>query len=170
MAIHRRYRWVWFFVILAVLGLAAVVIQIRFNLAQQLKPEQLQAAHQLWQQNGPKNYRLQFTQISSGGKDIFVAWVRNGEVRAVVRKQDPSQPDTAGQRLQPEQYSFYGMDGLFGIIDDFLRLEVRTYMRATFDPQDGHVTHFVRRVSGTQERQEITDVKLEPAAPGEPIP
>jgi hypothetical protein len=147
---RRSYRWVWFFVVLAVLGVLGVGLQIRHKMAQQLRPEKLAAARARWQEQGPKNYRLQYTQKVST-PETFVVWVRNGRVLGVVRKLDPKAPDQDH-------------------IEQFVQMKGRTFMIADFDPEDGHLQRFVRRVARTSERQEITDVKLEPTQPGDPLP
>jgi hypothetical protein len=170
--VRRSYRWVWVFVVLAVLGLTAMIVQIRYNLSQQLRPEQLAAARRLWQERGPRDYRLQFLQRGSSQPTAYVIWVRNGEPRAGVWKHSPDLADHEGQRLRPDQLSSFSMEGLFETIEDLIAADPgqRVYLVANFDPTDGHLLRFVRRVSGTQQRQEIADVKLQPAAPGEPLP
>ena len=39
---------------------------------------------------------------------------------------------------------------------DTERTDRRNYATASFDKQDGHVTHFVHRVAGSREREEWT--------------
>ena len=52
--------------------------------------------------------------------------------------------------------------------ENFLRTDQkenrRTYLRAQFDPEDGHLLHFVRRVKGSQERVEITVTEFRPVS------
>jgi hypothetical protein len=66
------------------------------------------------------------------------------------------------------------MPALFRFIEGFLKEDAkadspRTYTVATFDPDDGHLVHFVRRVSGTTERLEIT-VDFKKVSPKKPEP
>jgi hypothetical protein len=166
---RRSYRWVWFFVVLAVLGVLGVGLQIRHKMAQQLRPEKLAAARARWQEQGPKNYRLQYTQKVST-PETFVVWVRNGRVLGVVRKLDPKAPDQDGEVLPGRLFAYHSMEALFDHIEQFVQMKGRTFMIADFDPEDGHLQRFVRRVARTSERQEITDVKLEPTQPGDPLP
>src|SRR5262249_4483768 len=57
--------WIWFFVILIVLTVTSITIMIVYNLRQQLKPEQLAQARALWEQKGPADYDLDYTQVGS---------------------------------------------------------------------------------------------------------
>lgn len=168
----RSYQWVWFFVALLALGLLAVAIQIRHNMGQQVKPEQLAAARALWEEKGPKSYRLQYIQKvnASDVNEVFVVWVRHGRVQALVKKQRADQADAEGTLLESRLNDYYSMPALFDHIGRYLEMNVRTFMVASFDPNDGHVLRFVRRVAGTSERLEITDVKLEPQAATDPLP
>ena len=52
---RKNRGWVWFFVVLAVLAVAAVVGNWSYNLSQQLTPDQLRAAEELWKKNGPRD-------------------------------------------------------------------------------------------------------------------
>src|SRR5262249_53167225 len=54
----RRFRWIWYFAALVVLGAAAVTIPWVYNLSQQLDYEQLHAARQRWRGQGIRDYDL----------------------------------------------------------------------------------------------------------------
>lgn len=154
----RNRGWIWYFILLLVLTATSLSILIGFNRGQQLKPEQLQAAEQLWQQHGPKDYDLEYTQKGTVPGRYKVR-VRNGKVVSAVRD---------GQPLEARLYRYCDMPALFGFIDDYLREDAQpnrpaTFTTAAFDGHDGHVLHYVRRVMGSQERQEMT-VQLQPAS------
>ena len=51
-------RWVWFFILLAVLAPAGSGTLIWFNLRQQLRADQLAEARRRWQEKGPRDYVL----------------------------------------------------------------------------------------------------------------
>src|SRR5436190_4259037 len=55
---RRNRGWIWFFVVLTVLAVAAVAINWTYNVRQQLTPEQLKTASDLWAKNGPADYDL----------------------------------------------------------------------------------------------------------------
>jgi len=65
MAEPKNRGWIWFFVVLTLLGVAAVGINLAYNLREQITPEQVQAARQLWEEKGPKNYDLVYTKEGS---------------------------------------------------------------------------------------------------------
>ena len=150
--------WIWYFAILALLTVAAVITLISFNVQQQLKPEKLVEARGLWNARGPASYDMVYTQKGSV-PGTFKVRVRDQKVMSVIRD---------GQPLEPRLYHYSDMPALFGFIEDFLRSDAepgkpRTFTVASFDPNDGHLIHFVRRVMGGTERLEIT-VQLEPVS------
>src|SRR5262249_54849848 len=157
MDIPRPNRgWIWFFVILIVLTVTSITIMIVYNLRQQLKPEQLAQARALWEQKGPADYDLDYTQVGSAS-GTFKVEVRAGKVVSATLD---------GQPLERRQYRYSDMPGLFNSIEEFLEYDQqpgrpRTYTKAVFDPEDGHVVRYIRRVMGTTERVEIK-VKLQP--------
>ena len=155
---QKNRRWIWYFAILVVLTVAATGTLIVYNLAQQLKPEQLAAARQLWKEKGPKNYALVFTKkIDEGDSpDKVSVKVKDGKVVEGFLNGLPI----------PDKMHYYSMDKLFEDIDRFMSLDQekgkpRVYVRAEFDPNTGAVLWYVRRVMGTQTRLEIKVEKLE---------
>src|SRR5262245_4015097 len=79
-------RWVPFFLTLAVLGTLAIALPLVYNLGQQLRPEQLEAARALWAERGPADYDLEvavafgrdarpqrYTVLVRGGRPVFSA-------------------------------------------------------------------------------------------------
>ncbi len=156
--------WIWYFAILAALSVAAIIVLVRFNLSQQLTPEQLAAARALWQERGPRNYDLEYNQQGSTPETRKV-WVRDGQVVRAVRDGEP---------LEERLYRYSDIPALFRFLADYLREDAapgrpRVFCKAAFDPQDGHLLHYVRRVMGTSERVEIT-VELHAVPPGAPVP
>src|SRR5437870_5598946 len=97
--------WIWYFLVLAGLAVLAMASLVLYNYAQQLSPEQLAAAHALWQEKGPKSYQLTY-KIKIGidvEPDYYVIRVRNGEVVSSNRNERPEE-----KRLYAER----GMDAL----------------------------------------------------------
>jgi hypothetical protein len=88
-------RWVGFFVILGILGTAAIVINLVYNVSQQLKPEQLAAARALWKEKAPPDYDLDYVikdEEATGGTeplrlivDRISVHVRDGKIQTVSR-------------------------------------------------------------------------------------
>ena len=62
MAETRDRSWVWFFAVLAALGIAAILIPLVYNVRQQLTPEQVAAARECWRADGPASYVLDYEQ------------------------------------------------------------------------------------------------------------
>jgi hypothetical protein len=153
-----NYRWIWFFVAVIVLGVAAMASLIVYNLGQQLKPEQLAAAKRLWKEKGWRSYQLTYT-ITRGieaSTDTYVVRVRDGKVVSSTVNGRPEE-----KRL----FSARGMEALFDDMERFLEVDAkpgqpRTYTRAIFD-NTGALQWYVRRVMGGKERTEIKIESLE---------
>ena len=153
----QSYRWVWYFVVLGVLTVSACTILVWYNLRQQLKKEDLQTARALWKQNRPSDYDLTYTKRGSASGTFFVK-VRNGKVVDVTL--DGREITQNDKPLDPSRYPRYDMTALMDDIETFLEEDAepgrpRTYTVATFDPTDGHLIRYVRRVMGSSERIEI---------------
>jgi hypothetical protein len=173
-------RWVVFFVVLGLLGIAAMVIPIVYNLGQQLRPEQLAAARERWRRNAPADYDLKLlvhtTHEGRETEDEYLLAVRGGHPRALGSNRellyiDPSAAVLLGPgplALPPEDPRRYGVEALFGQMEEALRHDEasggRNYVTAKFDPDDGHPQRYVRRVRGTKERVEWF-VRLERSSP-----
>ena len=161
---RRNRRWIWFFVTLTVTAVAALVVLNRFMWSRQLTLAQLQQAAELWDKNGPRDYDMKYIQTGSTSGTYYIR-VRQGKAVKVVRN---------GEALESKQYVYYGMPALFGFIEAFLKQDAepgkpRTLTTATFDPQDGHVLRFYRRVlGGGNEQVEITVTDLTPVTPAGP--
>ena len=172
---QQSYRWVWYFVVLAVLTIAACTILVWYNLRQQLKKEDLQAARALWNKNRPPDYDLTYTKRGSASGTFFVK-VRGGKVVDVTL--DGREITQNDKPLDPSRYARYDMTALMDDIETFLEEDdepgrPKIYSVATFDPTDGHLIRYVRRVMGTSERIEI-NVQLkklgQPEASNRPLP
>jgi hypothetical protein len=154
----RRGRgWIWFFALLLVLTIAAITVQVWYNLGQQLTSAKLEAARERWKKAGPRDYDMEYTIKKLDGSETYNVRVRQGKVVSALRNGIPE--DT---RL----YHYRDVPALFGFLEDFLTRDAqagapRTFATATFDPQDGHLIHYVRSVMSARERQEI-NVQLQP--------
>jgi hypothetical protein len=151
---HGKNRsWVWYFVIVVALSILATVIIIGYNLAQQLTSEQLHAAMQKWQDNGPRDYELQYVVKRSGSNepDQYVVKVKEGMVVSATLNKYP---------LKYHQLENHSMTQLLKDIQAFMEKDAEagtpwTFTRALFDEKDGHLLWYVRRVMGSRERVEI---------------
>ena len=146
-------NWLWYFLILGTLTALAIGILIMFNLRQQLTPEKLKAAESKWKEKGPANYDMEVVKRLAVGalEEKIVVQVRGGKVVSLTKD---------GIELEPRLYRYYDMPAWFGYVDDFLVRDAepgrpRTFTIATFDPDDGHLTHYIRRVAGTVDRVEL---------------
>lgn len=162
-----KYRWVWYFVVLGVLTAGGVAANVWFNLRQQLSPEQLDAARRLWNERGPRDYRLSYTIKREVNPDLAGTVPQNYTVQ--VRDAKPvSVSGTDGRALKPGDYDFDSMDSLFAAIEKQMRADAdpdkpRAFVKATFNGRDGHVVHYVHSVMRARERLEVT-VELVPEA------
>jgi hypothetical protein len=161
---HSR-RWVWYFVVLLVLGAVAVIVPLVYNLRAQLTPEQLETARALWDRNGPADYDLLYQErIDSGPVETFRVAVRGGKVVDVFRREGSK--ETKLEELSLSERQAYGVPELFGRIERFLDEDRaaarRNYVTAAFDSKDGHPVRYVRRVAGTQKRLECVVELLPP--------
>lgn len=158
-ATRPNRRWIWFFLLLILLSLAAIITLIAYNLSLQLKPEQLAAARQRWQDHGLRSYQLSYARkLGADAPESFVVRVRSGRVVSV---------SLAGRTLEKRLFAHHGMEAMFDHIQEFLDRDARpgqprTYTKAVFDPATGAVRHYVRRVMGSTERLEITVESLVP--------
>jgi hypothetical protein len=162
--------WIWFFVVMIVLAVAAAAITWTANVRQQLTPEQLADAQKRWADKGPTDYDLWIEKrVSSANSDaeqppeIIEAKIRRGKVLSATLD---------GRPMEPRLLRDYDMPAWFGFVDDFLRRDTaegapRTFRTAVFSPETGALLHFTRRVSGTRERQEIT-IRITPPLPLKP--
>jgi hypothetical protein len=151
----RSNAWIWYFALLAVLTVLASGILVAYNLRQQLTVEQLEAARKRWEEKGPASYLLAFTK-RLGDKtesEQLLVRVRNGKVESATLN---------GQALEDRLKGYYTMPALFDQIEESLEKDAkpgarRAYVRAQFDPADGHLLEYVRRVMGSRpiERVEI---------------
>jgi hypothetical protein len=167
----RSRKWVWFFLFLGVVPAALVSVEIWFNLHQQLTPERLAAARARWDETRPRDYLLDYAikhdynpDPVQAAPDKYAVRVQDGRVEAVTR------PD--GRPPPPGEFEFGSMDDLFDRIAQRLRADReagqrRAFVKADFDPRDGHVTHYVHSVSSTRERLEVT-VTLRPLTASPP--
>jgi hypothetical protein len=181
----RNRRWVWFFAVLATLGVVAVVIPIVYNLRQQLRPDQLAEARERWRQNGARDYDLAFEvkydtdpQADEHAVKVrdgkVVSWVVNGEELARTPAQSPTplqrgEAPPGGEALL-EVWKQPDVAGLFNMMQKWLEEDAaaggrRNFATASFDVRDGHPTRYIHRVAGTRQRQEW-NIKLTRVEPG----
>ena len=177
----RIPRWALFFLLLAILGIVAIVVPIRYNLGLQLKEADVVRARKLWEEKGPQDYDLEIMrrQDRQENADEYRVKVRGGQVTSVVGKAEGILwiDETVGLALGPvirvqpaEDLSRFSVEGLFAEIEDELRRDSasagkRNYAMASFVmKEDGHPTRYVHRVAGTSQRIEW-NVKLTKMTP-----
>jgi hypothetical protein len=158
----RHRRWIWFFALLALLTVTAIVLEVGYNLWQQLRPGQLAAARQLWQEKGPRHYHLDYAiRRPDEAEQRYTVTVREGKVESVVASN--------GRPLQSGEYPFESMDAFFDRVEEHLQRDTepgapRVFATAAFDRSNGHILRYVRSVRNPRERMEIL-VRLRPAPP-----
>jgi hypothetical protein len=167
MTAPRTRRWIGFFLVLFVLSLSAILVNFVYNLSIQLKPEQLAEAQRRWQENAPAYYDLLVrTESGPDESQSYHVQVRSGRVVMIVQDDElvyleASLGGIAGSGVlalsvvEPRQY---GVAALFAEIEAALHDGNsdgrRDYLKADFDPKDGHPYHYIHRVRGTKQRVE----------------
>jgi hypothetical protein len=167
---RRNRNWVWALLVVAALGLSAIVVNWLVNsvyyAAEPLTPERLRDARNLWQRNHPADYDLKIiksvTYSSADGTegtmvDKFELQVRGGKVVSFLVNEREPEPllDAAGKRNLDEerrQRESYDIPGLFDAMEEFMERDKRDKIpsatRARFDRHDGHIILFVRMING----------------------
>lgn len=151
-----RHSWRWYFLTLSVLGLAALIIPIVYNLNLQLKPEELAQARERWRQHGPADYDLEYGVRIDGVKEptVYRVEVREGKVVSATADWHPCQPG------DPMVLS---VDGMFERIEQSLQEDQKAeanstswrrgvYATAYFDASLGYPVRYIRRVTRSQQR------------------
>jgi hypothetical protein len=154
-----NYAWVYFFTFLIIASVGVTWITIAYSNAQQLTREKLDAAENLWNEKGPKSYKLVYTKEIHGEKLVtFSVTVHQRKVTDVLMDGKPLEknPD---QTDDPKIY--HSMEAQFLAIQRFKDLDdkpgaPKVYCVAIFDMQTtGAVRKYVRRIMGTQQRVEL---------------
>lgn len=174
---RKNRNWIWVFVAFALLGVAAIAINWTYSAGQPLTEEKLRVARELWKKNRPTNYDLKVvratTYASSDGSsgttvDRIDLQVRNAKVVSFLLNGREPEPliNREGQRNVDEegrQRASYDVDGLFDAMQEFMELDkrqgTRSFLRASFHKQDGHVTLFTRQVQGKRVPQIQVELK-----------
>jgi hypothetical protein len=172
---HRRVSraWIGFFALLVVLGLAAVVLPILTNLRQQLRPEQLAEARQLWKEKGPSDYDLTFTVTydREPRPENHLVVVRGGKVALAAGEGEitwlgPALRAFAGLPPGVLPGERFDVPAFFDHIEELLHAESSgkrgNFLLAVFDPKDGHPRRIVFRQGGSSTREEW-NLRLLPA-------
>jgi len=155
----KNYGWIYFFVFITIASVGMAGFMIWYNLRLQLKPEQLAEAKQLWAEKGPKSYDMVYTkQLNADSRaDKFEVKVRAGKVEEVRMNGQPlvKNPD---EERDPRIH--HSMDRLFVDIEKFMDIDQKpgapkVFVTAIFEPEDGTLRRYIRRVSGTTQRIEM---------------
>jgi hypothetical protein len=168
----KSRAWVGFVVVLVLLSAVAATIPIVYNLRQQLRPEELEAARQRWHKYGPEDYDLTFAirydrerlperhiVIVRGGKVILASC--EGEIQTLSPALQATVGLPAGGLCKDE-----GQD-VPAILDHIAELlhepdAKRNFLVAALDLTDGHPRRIIRRVRGSSTREEW-NLRLWPA-------
>jgi Family of unknown function (DUF6174) len=157
--------WIWFFVALGLLTLAAIAVQIWYNPTVPLTPALLAEARAKWKERGPSDYDMDYIVKKIESTEHFHVRVRNGQAVSVVMNDNVD--------LESRLFRYYTMPALYEFIAEFMEQDTqparpRVFTNVFFDPVDGHLIHYVRSVAVKLERQEIsvqlTPVRVQPAA------
>ncbi|MFL5329771.1 MAG: DUF6174 domain-containing protein [Gemmataceae bacterium] len=154
----RNRNWIWFFVVLILLGSAAIGINYWYSLQLQLKPEDLKAAEAKWKSQGPVDYDLKIAKeisSASGGDPM------REEINVNVRAGQVIKVTLNGRELAHRLLAKYDVSAWFDYLDEFMEIDTkpnaaRVFCEGQFDRTDGHPTYYRRRVARTRERQELS--------------
>lgn len=149
----RNSGWIWYFVIVVVLGALGTVWLVDFNLRLQLKHEPLAANKALWDANKPADYDLVYTiKMDDETQGVrYTVRVRANKLVYVLEQ---------GVELAPEQAARHTMDALFDLLHKYLDADgvpgaAKVYARARFHDANGAILEYVRRIMRTRQRLEI---------------
>lgn len=162
----RRSRgWVWFFAVLIALTVTAVVVEIWYNVNQQLTPRQVEAARTLWREHGPSDYEIEYIikrqerkddqtaprRPGAGEEKITVA-VEGGKVVSTIRE--------GGTARKTGEQPFGTMETFFDYVEQQLGADAepggpRVFVTAVCDRQNGRILRYIRSVRSTRERLEV---------------
>lgn len=157
----KNRNWLWFYLLVAALTIAATTTLAVYNIRQQLKPETVREAIALWKDKGPKDYLLKYkaqkTQESGDMTDHYVVSVRGGQAREV---------HVNGVPLEDRQLAYYGMHRLLQDIERFMEIDSepgkpKVFTRGIFDGKTGALAWYVRSVMKSRQRVEITVESLQ---------
>jgi hypothetical protein len=160
---RKNNIWIYYFAFLFVASVGVAVFMIDFNRGLQLKPQELEASHELWREKGPKSYDMVYAKqiIVDGPTTTFAVKVRAGKVEEVLMNGKPLE---AGKDNDPRLY--HSMDSIFRDLGRFMDIDQKkdapkVYVTAIFNQQTGAVQKYIRYVMGTTQRVEL-NVKVEP--------
>ncbi|CAN5682496.1 hypothetical protein BH23PLA1_BH23PLA1_09450 [soil metagenome] len=144
---------------------------------QEVTAQAIRDAQRRWIEAGIRDYDLEW--ISSGHRTgHYFVYVRGGRVRAV----HALLPDGRLIKQKPADPEPYGIDGLFGLIEDEMaQLEeerpfgrpkgTKAVLRFTPDPELGYPRSYRRDLLGSRQGVAIDIIRLTPGADSEiPIP
>ncbi len=155
----RRRTWVWFFAALGLLAVAAIIIPlVAVPLVHGLEPvtrENLQAARQLWERNGPRDYDMEYRKKGTVNGSFNVQ-VRNGRAVSVIMDDQP-----LDRSNNPTLFDYQTMTAMFDDLERFLELSQKpgsppVLLRARFDPVDGHIIRYIYSVTGTPQQIQVS--------------
>jgi hypothetical protein len=157
----RRRTWLWFYIVLGILSATGILVLWATRDLRGLEPltlERLELARQLWQDNGPDEYRLDYRKRGSVS-GTFLVEVRQAKAVSVLMD---------GQELPSAQIQNYTMPVLFDELEDLLKQSQKpeqsgTILNVRFHPKDGHIERYIFSFPVTQGRRtlEVT-VQLRP--------
>jgi hypothetical protein len=139
---------------------------------EEVTTDALHEARERWQRAGIEDYNLEWTTTGARAGHYRV-FVRGGEVRSVRLVQDGQE-----REARPGDKSYYGIDGLFRVIDEELaqRLDERPFgqpkgsrvlLRMECDPRYGFPRQFRRDVAGSIRGLVLDVVEFVPNPPAE---
>jgi hypothetical protein len=136
-----------------------------------LTTRSLRAAQRAWEGAGLRDYDLEWA--SSGARvGRYRVFVRDGRVRAIYMVQ----PDGKEAVARPAEPRFFGVDGLFQVLEEELDQAQedapfgqprgsRVVLKFTPDPKLGYPRDYRRDVLGGHARLAIDVLRLDPAPP-----
>lgn len=171
---RQSRAWLGYFVALITLGVTAILAPVIYNNSIQLRPEQIAAARQLWQQAGPRDYEIDYRvkrYYPDPRADEYRVVVRDGRaVRVFCNGQAQVLADAsaglavglAAGLVRDDDAGRQTVEGIFDHLDNLVgrtqgrASSKRDYCTGQFDAATGYPTHFIHRIAGTHQRQEWT--------------
>lgn len=141
------------------------------NGGEEVTSRSLARARRQWEQAKIRDYNIEWT-TSGARSNRYRVYVRNDEVRS-VRMVQPDGSEVEGRSAQPR---FFGVDGLFRVMEEELEQAqaenpfgqpkgTRVVLRFQPDPKLGYPRSYHRDVLGSPQRLSLDVVRLDPNPP-----
>ena len=166
----KNHYWIWVYAVITLLTAAGITIMLLYNHFQQLTPEQLHSAWDLWKAKGPKSYKMTFNKRFKPKEHPikYKVTVIDNKVTEVKASYFPYDKRLDSLVSEETEYTHYSMDGMFRDLERFMEVDKeqgKKYLKVIFKmDKDGRILELLRVVDH-ERRLQVELEKLEPLNP-----